>query len=69
MREALDEQKPRTELDSQRLALQKLSFDADIVLDLHCDSDAVMHLYTNPDSGRTSSRCRATSTRRRRCSR
>jgi hypothetical protein len=49
MREALDEQKPRTELDSQRLALQKLSFDADIVLDLHCDSDAVMHLYTNPD--------------------
>ncbi|CAI8762018.1 MULTISPECIES: succinylglutamate desuccinylase/aspartoacylase family protein [Burkholderia] len=49
MREALDEQKPRTELDSQRLALQKLSFDADIVLDLHCDSDAVLHLYTNPD--------------------
>lgn len=49
MREALDEQKPRTELESQRLALQKLSYDADIVLDLHCDNDAVMHLYTNPD--------------------
>ncbi|MBN3818093.1 ABC transporter permease subunit [Paraburkholderia sp. Se-20369] len=49
MREALDEQAPRTELESQRLALQKLSHDADIVLDLHCDNDAVMHLYTNPD--------------------
>lgn len=49
VREALDEQKPRTELESQRLALQRLSFDADVVLDLHCDNDAVMHLYTNPD--------------------
>jgi predicted deacylase len=50
MREALDEQTPRTELDSQRLALQKLSYDADVVLDLHCDWDAAMHLYTNPDT-------------------
>lgn len=49
MREALAEQKPRTELESQRLALQRLSYDADIVLDLHCDCDAVMHIYTNPD--------------------
>lgn len=49
MREALDEQTPRTELESQRLALQKLSYDADVVLDLHCDWDAAMHLYANPD--------------------
>jgi len=49
MREALDEQKPQTELESQRLALQKLSYDADVVLDLHCDLDAALHLYTNPD--------------------
>ncbi|MDR5762076.1 M14 family metallopeptidase [Caballeronia sp. LZ035] len=49
MREALDEQTPHTELESQRLALQKLSFDADVVLDLHCDLDAALHLYTNPD--------------------
>ncbi|GLU33851.1 M14 family metallopeptidase [Trinickia caryophylli] len=49
MREALDEQKPRTELESQRLALQRLSYDADIVLDLHCDFEGAMHLYTNPD--------------------
>jgi hypothetical protein len=49
MREALDEQKPQTELESQRLALQKLSYDADVVLDLHCDLDAALHLYTNPE--------------------
>ncbi|SAL56938.1 succinylglutamate desuccinylase/aspartoacylase family protein [Caballeronia humi] len=49
MREALDEQTPHTELESQRLALQKLSYDADVVLDLHCDLDAALHLYTNPD--------------------
>ncbi len=49
MREALDAQTPRTELESQRLALQRLSFDADIVLDLHCDFEGAMHLYTNPE--------------------
>jgi predicted deacylase len=49
MREALAEQTPRTELESQRLALQRLSCDADVVLDLHCDWEAAMHLYTNPD--------------------
>jgi predicted deacylase len=45
----LDEQVPRTELESQRLALQRLSYDADIVLDLHCDFEAAMHIYTNPE--------------------
>ncbi|KDB10260.1 Succinylglutamate desuccinylase/aspartoacylase [Burkholderia sp. lig30] len=49
MREALDEQTPATELESQRLALQRLSYDADVVLDLHCDFEAAMHLFTNPD--------------------
>jgi predicted deacylase len=49
MREALDAIEPATELDSQRLALQKLSYDADVVLDLHCDWEAALHLYTNPD--------------------
>jgi predicted deacylase len=49
MREALDAQEPTTELASQRLALQKLSYDADVVLDLHCDWEAAMHIYTNPD--------------------
>jgi predicted deacylase len=49
MRAVLDEQTPHTELESQRLALQKLSYDADVVLDLHCDLDSALHLYTNPD--------------------
>lgn len=35
-----------TELQSQRRALMALSCDADIVLDLHCDAQALMHLYT-----------------------
>ncbi len=49
MREALDAQRPKTEFESHRLALQRLSFDADIVLDLHCDWEAALHLYTNPE--------------------
>ena len=49
MREALAGQTPATELESQRLALQRLSYDADVVLDLHCDFEAAMHLFTNPD--------------------
>jgi uncharacterized protein len=35
-----------TELQSQRRQLMALSCDADIVLDLHCDAQALMHLYT-----------------------
>jgi len=36
----------RSALESLRRTLLGLSIDADIVLDLHCDSQAVMHLYT-----------------------
>jgi len=36
----------RTTLESLRRTLLALSIDADIVLDLHCDSEAVLHLYT-----------------------
>jgi predicted deacylase len=35
-----------TELASLRQALFSLAADADVVLDLHCDSEALMHLYT-----------------------
>lgn len=49
MGEGLAAVQPKTELDSQRLALQRLSYDADIVLDLHCDWEAAMHIYTNPE--------------------
>ncbi len=34
------------ELDSLRATLLRLAVDADLVLDLHCDNEAVMHLYT-----------------------
>ncbi len=37
---------PASELDSLRRQLLLLSHDADLVLDLHCDNDAVMHLYS-----------------------
>lgn len=39
----------RTQLQSMRLVLQRLACDADIVLDLHCDFEAVQHLYASPD--------------------
>lgn len=42
---ALDRRAPRSELDFLRTTLLRLAVDADIVLDLHCDFDAVMHLY------------------------
>jgi len=37
---------PATELQSLRHTLLTLAFDADFVLDLHCDAEAVMHFYT-----------------------
>ncbi|KZE25389.1 succinylglutamate desuccinylase/aspartoacylase family protein [Crenobacter luteus] len=37
---------PANELESLRLTLMRLAADADLVLDLHCDLDAGVHLYT-----------------------
>ena len=37
---------PDTELQSLRRALLLLAHDADVVLDLHCDCESVMHFYT-----------------------
>lgn len=37
---------PETALASQRKHLASLAFDADTVLDLHCDCEAIMHMYT-----------------------
>lgn len=39
-----------SELESQRIELMKLACDADLVIDLHCDWEAVAHLYTTPDA-------------------
>jgi len=39
---------PRSEADALRRLLLLHAVDADLMLDLHCDSEAVMHLYTTP---------------------
>jgi predicted deacylase len=39
--------RPMTEFDSLRLNLLALSIDADLVLDLHCSLEAIMHLYAS----------------------
>ncbi|KIG06752.1 succinylglutamate desuccinylase/aspartoacylase family protein [Caballeronia concitans] len=50
LREHFAAQTGATELDSQRIALTRLACDADLVIDLHCDWEAVPHLYTTPDA-------------------
>lgn len=42
----LGEWQPQTETEALKKLLQTLAADADIVLDLHCDNEAVLHLYT-----------------------
>ncbi len=46
LREAASALPERSALESLRRTLLALSVDADIVLDLHCDSEAVLHVYT-----------------------
>jgi uncharacterized protein len=41
----LGSMKPLNELQTLRVEVMKLSVDADIVLDLHCDQDAALHLF------------------------
>ncbi|MDN3920099.1 succinylglutamate desuccinylase/aspartoacylase family protein [Roseateles violae] len=45
-REALAAWTAQTETEALKKLLQTLAIDADIVLDLHCDNQAVLHLYT-----------------------
>lgn len=45
LRAALQQFKTLNEVDAMKLTLLGLSIDADIVLDLHCDSEALMHIY------------------------
>jgi uncharacterized protein len=49
LHEALAAQPALTQLQALRHQLLKLALDADVVLDLHCDNDAVMHLYATPE--------------------
>jgi hypothetical protein len=48
--DALAAQVPKTELDALRQTLLGLALDADMVLDLHCDLEAMCHLYTTDTS-------------------
>jgi predicted deacylase len=47
LRQHLAQWTPATELQSLRHALLTLAFDADSVLDLHCDCESVLHFYTD----------------------
>ncbi|MEZ5663061.1 MAG: M14 family metallopeptidase [Burkholderiaceae bacterium] len=42
----LDDWQPASELDAQRRCLLRLAHDAEAVLDLHCDAEAALHMYT-----------------------
>ena len=46
MRQSLATWQPTTELGSLQKTLQQLSCDADVMLDLHCDFEAALHLYS-----------------------
>lgn len=43
--QVLREMQPQNELQALRTEVLKLSIDADVVLDLHCDLDALLHLF------------------------
>ncbi|CNH85779.1 succinylglutamate desuccinylase/aspartoacylase [Yersinia thracica] len=45
---ALQDLPARSEVDALRQHLLMLACDADLVLDLHCDDNAILHLYADP---------------------
>jgi len=47
LKTAIDELPRKTELETLRATLLSLSIDADLVLDVHCDSISALHLYAN----------------------
>ena len=49
VRTFLDEQQPSTAAQALRLALLREAQDADFVLDLHCDDEALPHIFTSPE--------------------
>ncbi|NGZ82698.1 succinylglutamate desuccinylase/aspartoacylase family protein [Duganella aceris] len=44
-RAAIADWKPATDAETLKKTLMTLAIDADIVLDLHCDNEAVLHIY------------------------
>ncbi|MFZ1325521.1 MAG: succinylglutamate desuccinylase/aspartoacylase family protein, partial [Candidatus Contendobacter sp.] len=47
LRAALTEQQSLRETSTLKLALLRLAVDADLVFDLHCDSESLLHLYAS----------------------
>lgn len=47
-RELLDAWQPVSETEHLKRLLQRLAIDSDLVLDLHCDNQAVVHVYCTP---------------------
>lgn len=45
-RQSVDEWNPKTDTEALKKTLLSMAIDADIVLDLHCDTEAVVHIYT-----------------------
>ncbi|MEO1191774.1 MAG: succinylglutamate desuccinylase/aspartoacylase family protein [Pseudomonadota bacterium] len=46
--EILSERQPNREIDSLKLALSREAVTADLLLDLHCDDEALLHLFLLP---------------------
>jgi uncharacterized protein len=45
----IDAQQPRTPAEQLRLLVLREAHDAEFVFDLHCDSEALVHIYTSPE--------------------
>ena len=45
----IDAQQPRSAAEQLRLFLLKEAHDTEFVLDLHCDSDSLLHIFTSPE--------------------
>jgi hypothetical protein len=45
----IDSQRPGTAAQQLRLLILRECHDADVMLDLHCDSDSLTYIYTSPD--------------------
>ena len=45
----IDAQHPRSAAEQLRMFLLKEAHDAEFVLDLHCDSDSLLHVFTSPE--------------------
>jgi uncharacterized protein len=45
----VDEQQPRSAAEQLRLLVLHEAHDADLVLDLHCDDESLLHVFTSPE--------------------